>query len=323
MVAVPLVFSLQEAAQAGMSRASIRHALRRGKLVRLRVGIYCDASFWHRSEQVPAARHALEVRAALIALRRPGWASHYSAARLLELPVPYGQPDVVTISQSDRSAGRRAYPNLRLRTSWIDERDATTGWGVPVLGAGRTCLDIAREFGFAAGLVLADAALVHGTADRADFERVAAGMGRWSGVGDVDLVAHHATGRRESPIESRSFAAFVDFGLPLPQCNQWIIGDEHSRGGVRSDFVWKPHRLVGEADGRVKYVDPRRSPELTLVEEKTRQVRIEEQGFVVVRWSGAEIEHRPDVVIDRIVRGSRVASAMYGVPPLHAERAVA
>jgi very-short-patch-repair endonuclease len=323
MFAVRLVFSLQEAEQAGMSRASIRHALRLGKLVRLRAGVYCDASFWHRSDEVPAARHALEVRAALIALRRPGWASHYSAAKLLELPVPYGQPEVITISQQDRSAGRRAYPNLRLRTSWINEQDTTTRWGVPVLGAGRTCLDIAREFGFAAGLVLADAALAHGAADRPDFERIAAGMRHWSGVGNVDLVAHHASGRRESPIESRSFAAFVDFGLPLPQCNQWIIGDERSRGGVRSDFVWKPHRVVGEADGRVKYVDPRRSPEVILIEEKTRQARIEELGFVVVRWSGAEIEHRPEVVIDRIVRGSRVASAMYRVPPLLAAKAVA
>jgi len=323
MFAVRLVFSLQEAEQAGMSRARIRHALRRGKLVRLRTGVYCDASFWHRSEEVPAARHALEVRAALIALRRPGWASHYSAAKLLELPVPYGQPEVVTISQLDRSAGRRAYPKLRLRSSWIDEQDTTTAWGVPVLGPGRTCLDIAREFGFAAGLVLADAALAQGAANRADFERIAAGMRRWSGVGDVDLVAHHASGRRESPIESRSFAVFVDFGLPLPQCNQWIIGGEHSRGGVRSDFAWKPHRVVGEADGRVKYVDPRRSPEVILIEEKTRQARIEEQGFVVVRWSGAEIEHRPDAVIDRIVRGSRIANAMYGVPPLLAAKAVA
>jgi hypothetical protein len=316
MVEFRIVFSLAQAEQAGRSRAWVRHAVRQGKLVRLRSGVYCDASFWHRSEGLPVVRHALEARAALIAVGRRGWASHYSAATLLELPVPFGQPDRVTISRADRSAGRRSHPNLRLLTSRIDSLDTTTEWGVPVLRAARTSLDVARVFGFPAALVLADAALATGKADRAEFQRIAATMRRWSGVGDVDLVASHASGLRESPIESRSFAAFVDCGLPLPQCNLWVLGDRYSRGGVRADFVWDTYRLVGEADGRVKYVDPRRPSETVLVEEKDRQTRLEEHGFVVVRWSGAEIEHRPEVVIDRIVRQSRIANSVYGVPLL-------
>ena len=316
MVEFRIVFSLAQAEQAGRSRAWVRYAVRQGRLVRLRPGIYCDASFWRRSEGLPAVRHALEARAALIAVGRRGWASHYSAAMLLELPVPFGQPDRVTISRADRSAGRRSYPNLRLLTSSIDTQDRTTEWGVPVLRAARTSLDVARAFGFPAGLVLADAALATSKADPAEFQRIAATMRRWSRAGDVDLVASHASGRRESPIESRSFAAFVTFGLPLPRCNPWVLGDQYSRGGVRADFVWDTYRLVGEADGRVKYVDPRRPRDTVLVEEKERQTRLEEHGFVVVRWSGAEIEHRPDVVIDRIVRQSRIASSVYGVPVL-------
>ncbi|MGH8776125.1 MAG: DUF559 domain-containing protein [Jiangellaceae bacterium] len=141
-------------------------------------------------------------------------------------------------------------------------------------------------------------------------------MSTWRDGTAVDLVARHASGRRESPVESLSFATFVDFGLPLPECNVWIVGDRYSRGGIRADFAWKPYRLVGEADGRVKYTDPRGSADAVLVEEKARQVRIEEHGFVVVRWSGHEIQQRPDVVIDRIVRQSRIASTMYNVPLL-------
>jgi hypothetical protein len=41
-----------------------------------------------------------------------------------------------------------------------------------------------------------------------------------------------------------------------------------------------------------------------------------QRGLVVVRWTGAEILYHPDRVIDRIVRQSRIASAMYGVPVL-------
>ena len=85
----------------------------------------------------------------------------------------------------------------------------------------------------------------------------------------------------------------------LPECNRWVVGE--GRNGVRSDFVWLAYRVVGEADGRVKYTDPR-DPAEALVKEKARQLRIEELGFVVVRWTGAEVLHRPDVVIARIAR---------------------
>jgi hypothetical protein len=74
--------------------------------------------------------------------------------------------------------------------------------------------------------------------------------------------------------------------------------------------------LAGEADGQVKYAEPFSEPVSVLVDEKFRQLRIEESGFVVVRWTGAEILYHPDRVIDRIVRQSRIASAMYGVPVL-------
>ncbi|MET0641648.1 MAG: hypothetical protein ABWZ36_04045, partial [Jiangellaceae bacterium] len=53
-----------------------------------------------------------------------------------------------------------------------------------------------------------------------------------------------------------------------------------------------------------------------LVEEKARQLRLEEAGLVVARWSGAEIQRNPDRVIDRIVRQSRIASELFGVPLL-------
>lgn len=103
-------------------------------------------------------------------------------------------------------------------------------------------------------------------------------------------------------------------GLPLPECNEWVVG--HGRGGIRPDFLWRRHRLAGEADGQVKYTNPYGPPERALVEEKARQLRLEEAGLVVVRWSGAEIQRNPDRVIDRIVRQSRIASELYGVPRL-------
>jgi L-fucose isomerase-like protein len=44
-----------------------------------------------------------------------------------------------------------------------------------------------------------------------------------------------------------------------------------------------------------------------------RRERLLQRGLVVVRWTGAEILYHPDRVIDRIVRQSRIVSAVYGV----------
>jgi hypothetical protein len=77
-------------------------------------------------------------------------------------------------------------------------------------------MDIARTRGLAAGLVLADAALARGLTTASDLDRIAAFMRGWSGAAAARRVAEHASGLRESPIESISFALFVDRCLPSP-----------------------------------------------------------------------------------------------------------
>ncbi len=310
-----MMFTAGQAIRAGKTEAWIRHAIKQERLVRIRRGLFCDAELWRRSGESALTRHVLEARAAWIALGRRGWASHYSAALLSGLPAPNGQPAQVTISQATRPEGRRHYlPGVRLRTASVDPRDIGSEFSMPVLRPARTALDVTRLDGFAAGLVLADASLARGLAHEAEFQRIAAWMTGWSGSRAVRQVAQSASRLRESPSESLSFALFVERQLPLPECNPWIVG--HGTGGVRSDFRWKAHRLAGEVDGRVKYTDPYGDPDRVLADEKVRQLRIEEAGFLVVRWTGSEILHYPDRVIDRILRQSRVASEIYGVPPL-------
>jgi hypothetical protein len=61
---------------------------------------------------------------------------------------------------------------------------------------------------------------------------------------------------------------------------------------------------------------PWQPQETVLWSEKLRQERIEDLGFVVVRWTAAELRRSPEVVLDRIRRRSRYANALYGVPLL-------
>ena len=298
----------------GWTVGAIKSAVRSGRLVRVRCGIYCDGDQWRRSEASVVERHRLEVHAVWATMGRRGWATGYSAALLLGLPVPHGQPGMVTYSLPRRPHGRRTYPGLQLRTATVAPSDVVLAHGAPVTRAARTALDLARSYGFAAGLVVADAGLRERLVLPGEFDEIAARMARWRGATDVRRVAGHADGRREAPSESVSYAVFVNAGLPLPECNPWVVG--YGRGGIRADFRWSAHRLVGEVDGRVKYAEPTAGAESVLVEEKERQLRIEETGLVVVRWTAAEAMYRPAVLVDRVLRQSRIAAEMFGVPAL-------
>ncbi|WP_246221251.1 hypothetical protein [Phytoactinopolyspora mesophila] len=275
--------------------------------------MYCERAAWEASASSSALRHAIEVWAAILALGRRGWASGYSAALLLGLPVPKGQPEGVEISLPQRFHGRRGYRGMRVRTASVAKGDVFVLRGVPMTVPARTSLDITRNHGFPAGLIVADAALRNDVVRPGELDEMVEGMKGWRKSSQMRLVAEHASRTRESPGESFSYAVFVIAEFPLPECNAWVVGEGH--GGVRSDFLWRRHRLVGEVDGHLKYRDPLWGPpERVLLDEKKRQMRIEEAGFVVVRWTPAEAVNEPGAVLHRIVRQSTIAARMFGVP---------
>lgn len=319
---MPGVFCAADLWADGTSRAALRHAIDKGRLVRIRRGVYCDGELWRSSGQSPTRRHAIEVAAAWLALGRRGWATGYSAALLQNLPVPHGQPASVTFALPQRSHGRRAYDGIRLRTASVHSDDVVLACGVPVSGPARAGLEVARDHGFDAGLVIADAALGRGVMSRQELQEAADRTAGWPGNRRMRRVVEFAGNSRESPAESLSYAVFVDAGMVLPECNAWVVG--RGLGGVRADFAWRAHRLVGEVDGRVKYTEPVwRPPDEVLVDEKNRQLRIEDAGYAVVRWTGAEAVYKPQVVLDRIARQAAVAAEMFGVAALDVPRRLA
>ena len=71
---------------------------------------------------------------------------------------------------------------------------------------------------------------------------------------------------------------------------------------ARADFLWAQWRVIGEADGRMKYETPE-----DLWREKLREDRLRELGYEVVRWTWDEIVNRPEVVVARILRAAERA----------------
>ncbi|NDK31236.1 hypothetical protein [Nesterenkonia haasae] len=90
----------------------------------------------------------------------------------------------------------------------------------------------------------------------------------------------------ESPGESLSRLRISQLGFRVPTLQHSITTPDGTR--YRADFCWEEARLVGEFDGHMKYT---RARDLTgthavdvVIHEKTRERRIEQQGYRVVRW---------------------------------------
>jgi len=107
---------------------------------------------------------------------------------------------------------------------------------------------------------------------------------QWAGIIDPRL---------ESALEAESWVAFHRGHLPIPHPQVLVRGA--SGRWYRADFGWG--KILGEADGALKYRDP-----TDLWKEKRRQEDLEQAGFIIVRWTWAEITHEPHRVIERILR---------------------
>jgi hypothetical protein len=96
----------------------------------------------------------------------------------------------------------------------------------------------------------------------------------------------------ESVGESYSRAAFEILGFEQPVLQHAFYDKEGFIG--RADCWWPKHRVVGEFDGKAKYVDAAVrgpiSPEDAVYREKLREDRIRRLGFGFVRWGWADVE---------------------------------
>ena len=64
-----------------------------------------------------------------------------------------------------------------------------------------------------------------------------------------------------------------------------------------ADFVWRDMRIIGEADGALKY-----ATRDDVMREKERQEALERAGWLVIRWNWAEAVTDPSIMIRRIER---------------------
>lgn len=230
----------------------------------------------------------LRDRAAHLAAGMPHLMSHDSAARALGIPLLKPRYDLAHLTRAG-VGGSRTEHGVKHHLTRLELPETIAADGLPVTGAARTALDIAREHGFAAGTVACDGALMIG-ATAADLAAELVVMRCWPGVTRARAAVAHARTGAESPGETLLRLLLVELDIGVPE-TQFPV-----RIGTR--VAWTDVRVgcqVYEFDGRVKFRRREsggvadRPVEDVLWDERTRQNQICAVGLGMSRVTWDEL----------------------------------
>lgn len=279
---LPEIITYAAALAVGLTRDQVRHRVRSGRWVRIGSGLFVHNSRMPAASDRFARRMRAHVdRANAAAARYPGAVIGFqSAVATHGLPLWTPLPERPSIIMPPgQAAGVRSI--ARLRHVWLAEHHVSR-WA-QVTTPARSWLDVARTCGLADALCVGDAGVREGIFTADDLETIADECAALIGMRKVQRALSHICRLRESPLESGSWAYFVENHVPLPSM-QVTIRDDRSRFVARVDFLWDGVRVVGECDGLVKY----RSPE-DLMSEKRREDRLRALGYRVIRWGASDL----------------------------------
>lgn len=173
--------------------------------------------------------------------------------------------------------------------------------GVPATSLVRSAVDAGREAEWREAVAIFDSALRQG-AQRSELLQAATTTA-------VRALIEFADRRSESALESVSRWQIHEARLPEPELQVWFY-DDNGVPTARTDFYWRALRLIGEADGQVKYDDAG----VAKAAEVKRQRWLEERGERVIRWGWAEAVDEPGSWIEWLDGELRAAADRVGVP---------
>jgi hypothetical protein len=275
---------------AGFSEARIRRLVQQGVLLRVGRGVYVRAALIGEMTRDPVGEQVLRTASAL-AVAKPGAAvaSHHSAAAIHGLDQLGRQPPGATVTHPPGVGSGTRRPGVRVHVAALPSGHVTVRSGVRVTSVARTVVDLARTSSFQAGVVVADSALRGKQVSKDELRAVVADCARWPGIRQANLVVEFSDGRSESALESISRVAFRDHGIPAPELQVPVGGDNGVVG--RADFLWRRYGTIGEADGAIKYAVTERA-----ISQLRRDAALRRAGFQVVHFTWQEIVKTPGQV---------------------------
>ncbi len=266
----------------GDGRRSLARDAERGCRTRVRRGVYADATTI--ASLSARDRHLLEVRALATTSASAPVFSHRSAAVLLGLPL-LSVPSAIDVTMPPDGVRKRH--GVRAYGADLDEDEVRPVRGLLVTSAARTVCDVARTAPFEEAVVILDAFLhTTGPSGRVVLEAAVRDSAKRRGGAALRRAVVFADGGSESPGESVSRVTMAKIGV-RPPVLQHVFTDRFGRFIARGDFWFPLERVLGEMDGRMKYVDPALTggdPGEVVYREKRREDEVRASGIRVVRW---------------------------------------
>lgn len=258
--------------------------LRRRDVVRLSRDTYLPA----------AVAGELRARIAAVLLTAPGFAvvSHTSAAALWDLEIPLQRPDRrihLTVSTGSAVRGRS---DRVIHRSPLHDGDVVRYESFFRTSLARTWLDLAGMLQPAALLAVTDQLLARGCTVE-ELDRQLAGRPRGRGVARARSVLPVADRRAGSPMESVLRWLLHVNELPAPDL-QHVVRTAGGRFVGETDLAWPDHKVLVEFDGEVH-----RDRDV-FVNDLRRQNQLIAEGWIVLRFSSADVLGRPDDVVAQI-----------------------
>lgn len=208
-----------------------------------------------------------------------------TAAWLFGLDLKPAEPIEVVVPPS---SSLRSRAGLSVRRCEVPAEDVVTLRGFPSTALLRTLTDICLSRSALDALIVIDMALQRRLTDEAALCRYASQ--RRPGAARLRSLARLAA-PAESPMETRLRWLLVQARLPHPEV-QTDLRDSGARFLARADLYYPKARLVIEFDGG--------NHRERLVEDDRRQNRLMNAGFRLLRFTGADVNARPDVVVAQV-----------------------
>ncbi len=263
----------------GLNQRDLCNAQTAGLRTKVRHGAYVDAA---AGDAVGRHRHLIAATWPLLAGHTV--ISHASAGLLHGLPT--WDPLLERVWVTRQTGHGKRTKNLVVTQAALSEIEVTEQFGYRLTSLERTAADYARTVNYVNAVAVLDAAL-HSGAELGLLSTIIDAARHRKGAATARRALEFADPRAESVGESLSRAVIAQLGLPAP-----VLQYEVVRDGVwlaRTDFAWPQYRLIGEFDGRIKYLGTSSEVADTVMREKRRQSAIEAAGWTVVRWTWSDL----------------------------------
>lgn len=278
------VFTVSDALTQGWTSGQVRHRIRCGAWVRLTATTLAGAG-QHLTPGAAARAAALTMPDAMV--------SHASAARVHGFPVP--APTDPFPVQVIAGPARRSVRGIRVRLGVVDPRDRCTVAGAVLTGRGRTALDCLATLPPDAAWNLLAWVTTRRVLDRESLVQAIADRQGQHGTGQLLRLLTGSRGGAVSPAERRLHDLVRSAGL-----TGWEAGVrlEDAAGRVLAvvDLLFRSARLVVEVDGWQAH-----SGREAFDRDRRRQNALVHAGYLVLRFTWTDLQHRPDAVVAEII----------------------